>query len=178
MVHQLWHSAAAPSYLEMTVSSPSWCAWIMLVFTYHQLLKIHPWGPPQRRGWVYCQELLSWKYAADLTPVSLALLCMHALILQCLFFHVLACATTASNVCFHLLVPPLAQCCFFFSASCLHNRMYCGINRWAYFRERKAPFTTTSFKKLGGGGLFSTVDLLPQEVEVYFISLRCRKPGS
>ena len=42
------------------------------------------------------------------------------------FLHV-----TANGVCLHLLVPPLAQCCFF-HASCLtslhvHNSMYCGI---------------------------------------------------
>ena len=33
----------------------------------------------------------------------------------------------------------------------LNNRMYSGINRWAYFRERKAPFATTLLKN--GGGL-------------------------
>ena len=31
---------------------------------------------------------------------------------QCLFCHKLAYAITASGVCFQLLVPPLAQCCF------------------------------------------------------------------
>ena len=55
--------------------------------------------------------------------VSLALLCMHAVILQCLFCHALA--ITVNGGCLHLLVPPPAQC-YFFSASCLHNCMYCG----------------------------------------------------
>ena len=59
-------------------------------------------------------------------------LCTHAMILQCLFCHALAYAITANGVCLHLLVPPLARCCFFsVLASC--NCMYCGINRWEYF---------------------------------------------
>ena len=56
-------------------------------------------------------------------------------------------AITANGICLYLLVPSPARCCFF-SASCLRDGMYCGINRWAYFQERKAPFATTSFKKV------------------------------
>ena len=74
-------------------------------------------------------------------------LCTHAVICQYLFGHVLAYAITADSVCTQqLLVPPLVQWCFF-SASC-HNSTC--TDRWVHFRERKAPFATTSSKKEGG----------------------------
>ena len=36
--------------------------------------------------------------------------------------------------------------------------MYCGVSGWAYIRERKVPFATTSFEK-GVVGVFSRVGL-------------------
>ena len=70
-------------------------------------------------------------------------------------------AITANGVCLHLLVPPLAQCCFF-GASCLHNSMYCSKNGWAYFREKSTLCNNFIQKKGGGGGgvgVFSRVGL-------------------
>ena len=46
-------------------------------------------------------------------PTSRAVSLALAVVLQCLFCHVLAYAITANGVCLHLLVPPLAQYCFF-----------------------------------------------------------------
>ena len=41
--------------------------------------------------------------------------------------------------------------------------MYYSINRWGYFRERKAPFTTTLFKK-GGMAYFRVVTVSVPEM--------------
>ena len=86
--------------------------------------------------------------------VSLDLVMYAAVILQCLFCHVLAHTITANDVCLHLLVSLLAKWCFF-HASCLPNSMYYCINRWRTSKERKAPYATTSFKK-GGWAYFQS----------------------
>ena len=85
-------------------------------------------------------------------------LCAHAVILQCLLFFFcrgLAYAITANGVCLHLLVPPLAQYCFF-GASCLTQLLVLLTNRWAYFQEKSTLASgkaTTSVKK-GGWAYF------------------------
>ena len=81
----------------------------------------------------------------------------------------MSCACLGNNnkwCCLHLFVPPLAQCCFF-GASCLTQpSMYYGINRWAYFRERKAaPFATTSFRK-GWRAYFHKIKILEQRLSM------------
>ena len=59
--------------------------------------------------------------------------------------HVLAHAITANGVCLHLLVPPLAQCCFH---RCLLNITACTVAQIGGCTfERKAPFATPSFTK-------------------------------
>ena len=57
--------------------------------------------------------ILLWKIQPPHTQSSTIYVCMHAAILQCLFCHTIAYAITVDGVCLHLLVPPLAQCCFF-----------------------------------------------------------------
>ena len=65
----------------------------------------------------------------------------RAEILQCLFCHTLAYAVTAYDVCLHLLVPPLAQHCFF---------MYCGMNRW----KEKSTLCNNFIQKKAGWDYF------------------------
>ena len=55
------------------------------------------------------------------------------------FCHALVNAITASVVCLHLLVPPLVQCCFFFSVSHLHN-LVLGQNCGSTFERKVASF--------------------------------------
>ena len=103
---------------------------------------------PQRGGWAYCRELwyFSQKYAICLPYMWLALpyLCTHVVNLQC-FCHTFA---YANGVSLHLLVPPVLLLA-------LHNSMYCGIDKWAYFREKSILLQQLHSKK--GVGLFPRV---------------------
>ena len=78
--------------------------------------------------------------------------------------------TSLSKWCLPSLVPPFAQCCFL-GASC-SNIAACTV---AYIGgctfKRKAPFAKTSFKKGGGGGLFSRVGLVSRDYGVYLLLL-------
>ena len=71
--------------------------------------------------------------------------------------HALAYAITANGVCLHLLVPALALSVLLLRASCLHNSTYCGINGWAYLREKST--LCNNFIQKRGVGIFSRVGL-------------------
>ena len=90
--------------------------------------KIGPWamnlsGSSKRDRYIFksCDISLENTPTSHLNPHSQSVypyLGTHAVTLQYFFCHVLAYVTTANGVCLHLLVPPLAKCCFF-GASCI-----------------------------------------------------------
>ena len=81
----------------------------MHVIVYSNLLKIHPWvknlSSSTKRGVGVFSRVVIF-----LHPLHMQLVClvMYAVILQCLLRHAFA-----HGVCLHLLVRPLAPCCFF-----------------------------------------------------------------
>ena len=74
------------------------------------------------------------------------------MILQCLFSHVLAYTITANGVCLHLLVPPLAQCCFF-GASCL-TWQHVLQHKWVGVLSREKHPLQQLHSKKGGERIF------------------------
>ena len=56
-------------------------------------------------------------FLLKIRPPYMQLVMYVCVIFQCLFCHALAYAITANDICLHLLVPPLAQYCYF-GASC------------------------------------------------------------
>ena len=81
-----------------------------------------------------------------LHELALPYLCTHVVSLQC-FCHTFA---YANGVSLHLLVPPVLLLA-------LHNSMYCGIDKWAYFQEKSILLQQLHSKK--GVGLFPRVGL-------------------
>ena len=80
--------------------------------------------------------------------VSLDLVMYAAVILQCLFCHVLAYTIKANDVCLNLLVSPLTKWCFFHAYG-LHNSMYYCINRWRTFKREKSTLCNNFIQKMG-----------------------------
>ena len=125
--------------------------------SYSNLSKIHPWkinlsGSSKRGVGIFSRVVM---FLLNIYPPQMQLvkfymyLCLHAVILQCLFCYALAYAITANGACLHLLVPPLAIYRLFV-ASCITA---CTAQIGGRTFERKAPFATTSFKN-GGGLIF------------------------
>ena len=127
----------------------SWFVWVChySIINYCNISKIRSWvmnlsGSSKRGVGIFLRVVI---FLLKIHPPHTQLVSPYlCTLLQCFSFLALAYAITASGVCLHLLVPPLAQCCFFGASCC----MYYGINRWMYF-ERKARFATASFKKAG-----------------------------
>ena len=121
------------------------------VKTYRNLSKIRPWGMNLRSsskrevGILLRVVIFLSKICPPHTRLVYPCVSEHVAILQFVMCSV-------NGVWLHLLVPLLAQCCFFGALVNITNCMYYGINIGRCTFERKAPFTTTSFKVIFKGG--------------------------
>ena len=83
------------------------------------------------------------------------------------FCHALAYAITANRVCLHLLVPPFAQCQWFFGASCLTELHV--LHKYVGILQEKSTLCSNFIQKWGVG-LFSWVGMFLGEYGIIMFS--------